>query len=108
MAKDIIILKQLSENSVNSKYKVVFTSKFNKAWRKYSLSGKYKPDKLYNALRILSRGENLPYIYKDHELKGNMIGFRECHIESNLLLIYKICDDELRLVEIGSHSELFG
>jgi mRNA interferase YafQ len=52
----------------------------------------------------------LPAQFRDHALKGNYAGCRECHIKGDLLLIYEI-DDKLKLVtlvEIGSHSELFG
>jgi mRNA interferase YafQ len=45
--------------------------------------------------------------YKDHQLKGNMKEFRECHIKPDLLLVYGIIDDALELVNIGSHSEVF-
>jgi mRNA interferase YafQ len=45
--------------------------------------------------------------YKDHQLKGNMKEFRECHIKPDLLLVYGIINDALELVNIGSHSEVF-
>lgn len=49
--------------------------------------------------------------YKDHALKGNWLGFRECHIKSDWLLIYKVNRDknlvELVLTRTGSHDELF-
>ena len=45
--------------------------------------------------------------YKDHQLIGKMKDFRECHIKPDLLLIYMIEDNTLKLVDIGSHSELF-
>jgi mRNA interferase YafQ len=59
---------------------------------------------------ILILHSTLPAQFRDHALKGNYAGCRECHIKGDLLLIYEI-DDKLRLitlVEIGSHSELFG
>lgn len=47
--------------------------------------------------------------YRDHDLKGNWIGYRECHVKPDLLLIYKSVDkDTLRLARLGSHSQLFG
>lgn len=50
-------------------------------------------------------------VYKDHALKGNWQGFRECHIESDWLLIYRInkADNlcELVLTRTGSHDDLF-
>ena len=46
--------------------------------------------------------------YKDHDLKGNWKGFRECHIQPDWLLIY-LKENEvltLTLVATGSHSDL--
>lgn len=58
----------------------------------------------------LANGENLEEKYKDHLLIGNFKGCRECHVKPDLLLVYKINESvlELTLVEIGSHSQLFG
>ena len=51
----------------------------------------------------------LPEKYKDHQLKGEWQGFRECHIEPDWLLIYRIEDNELTLyaTATGSHADLF-
>lgn len=58
--------------------------------------------------KLLSR-EVLEERYKDHALIGNYIGFRECHIEPDFLLIYYIDNNKLILtaVRAGSHSDLF-
>ena len=47
--------------------------------------------------------------YKDHILKGQWQGYRELHIESDWLLIYKIDNDNLilTLFRTGSHDDLF-
>ncbi len=46
--------------------------------------------------------------YRDHELAGDWVGYRECHIKPDLLLIYRKVDETmLRLARLGSHSELF-
>ena len=47
---------------------------------------------------------------KDHELTGDWVGHRECHIQPDWLLIYRIEDDVLvlTLARTGSHSDLFG
>nr|WP_278777480.1 type II toxin-antitoxin system YafQ family toxin [Helicobacter pullorum] len=57
----------------------------------------------------LANDEALEPKHKDHALKGEYTGYRECHIEPDLLLIYKKQDDILVLVcfRLGSHSELF-
>jgi mRNA interferase YafQ len=51
----------------------------------------------------------LPESNRDHSLGGNWVGYRECHLKPDLLLIYSKPDSEtLRLARMGSHSELFG
>ncbi len=57
----------------------------------------------------LQRREGLPGKYRDHNLGGNWNGYRECHLEPDWLLIYKLNEAELYLylTRIGSHSELF-
>ena len=66
-------------------------------------------NKLKEIITLLANGELLPPKNKDHQLKGNYKGHRECHIEPDWLLIYKIQDDMLilTLVRTGSHSKLF-
>ncbi|WP_457551446.1 type II toxin-antitoxin system YafQ family toxin [Desulfobacula sp.] len=51
--------------------------------------------------------EKLPPKNKDHQLKGTLKDCRECHIEPDWLLIYRIEGSELGLVRTGSHSDLF-
>lgn len=66
-------------------------------------------DELLTVIEILANGQNLPEKYKDHLLKGNWKDYRECHIKPDLLLIYKLENNDLTLtlVRTGSHSELF-
>jgi mRNA interferase YafQ len=66
--------------------------------------------KLEKVLDILICGDDLPEIYKDHQLKGEMRDFRECHIESDWLLVYKKEDEELILyaTATGTHADIFG
>ena len=68
----------------------------------------YDLEKLRIIITKLKNGEKLPHKNKDHLLTGNWIGHRECHIEPNWLLIYKIEDGSLELVRTGTHSDLFG
>jgi len=60
-------------------------------------------------VKLLSEEKPLPLKYKDHPLKGNFAGYRECHIRPNWLLMYKIDKKILTLVLVrtGSHSDLF-
>jgi mRNA interferase YafQ len=57
---------------------------------------------------LLADDRALPEKHHDHALSGNWKAHRECHLKPDLLLIYKLPDDEtLRLVRMGSHSQLF-
>jgi len=58
-----------------------------------------------NTLRIPS---TLPANNRDHQLTGNYSGYRECHIEPDWLLIYKLAGNELQLYRTGTHTDLFG
>jgi len=51
--------------------------------------------------------EKLEVKYKDHQLMGIYRDSRECHVEPDWLLIYRIENDELILERTGSHSDLF-
>jgi mRNA interferase YafQ len=65
--------------------------------------------KLDAALRILVTGQPMPKSYQDHPLKGEYRDFRECHIEPDWLLIYRIFEDKLILLAsgTGTHADLF-
>ncbi len=64
---------------------------------------------IIEVLYKLLNDEPLPEKYRDHSLTGNWVGYRECHVKPDLLLIYKQTDENvLRLARLGSHSELFG
>ncbi|MGN8497681.1 type II toxin-antitoxin system RelE/ParE family toxin [Helicobacter pylori] len=56
---------------------------------------------------ILRKKEPLPPPFKDHALRGIWKPYRECHIKPDVLLMYLVKDDELILLRLGSHSELF-
>ncbi|GAA6866683.1 type II toxin-antitoxin system mRNA interferase toxin, HP0892 family [Helicobacter pylori] len=62
---------------------------------------------LYKVVENLAKEQPLDPKYKDHPLKGTLKDFRECHIKADILLVYLVRDDELILVRLGSHSELF-
>jgi mRNA interferase YafQ len=64
--------------------------------------------KLRHVVTLLSEKQPLPIRYRDHALTGNWIGHRDCHIQPDWVLIYKITDDTLILERTGTHSDLFG
>lgn len=94
----------------NTKYGVVASNKFKKQLKKAQRQGK-NIEKLNILVKKLANGETLDSKYKDHALSDTKYyrKCRECHIEPDWLLVYKIVNDELilYLVETGSHSDLF-
>lgn len=89
-------------------YEVKFTSAFKKSYKLMKKRGMNisELDKVIDALR---KGEKLDDKYRDHALTGNYIGFRECHIRPDWLLIYLIENSvlTLTLIDTGSHSDIF-
>jgi mRNA interferase YafQ len=75
------------------------------------LAGKRGKDleKLKAVLDLLIAGDELPAQCKDHPLRGNFAGSRDCHIEPDWLLIYTLTENGglVRLERTGTHSDLF-
>jgi mRNA interferase YafQ len=90
------------------KYEVKFTNQFKKDLKLAQKQNK-NLDKLFEVVNILAEGGTLDARYRDHDLSGNYKGTRECHIESDWLLVYEIKDEVLVLMlyRLGTHSELF-
>lgn len=63
--------------------------------------------KFITYLQILSTQQTLPAEAKDHALSGDWNDFREFHISGDLLVIYQIENGLIKLVRLGSHSQLF-
>jgi len=88
------------------KYRLFKSNSFKRSYKKQRLNDEEELayiDVVYNLLC----DEKLAEKYKDHQLIGKLKEFRECHIKPDLLLIYMIEDNILKLADIGSHSELF-
>ena len=83
---------------------------FKRDYRRVKAKSRY-PDldaRLTALLELLVNDRPLPPRNRDHALSGNWSGYRDCHLWPDLLLIYaKPSPDLLRLVRIGSHSDLF-
>ena len=90
------------------KYKVKTTRNFEKCIRRCIKRG-LDENLLWNVVNMLANGQQLEPKYKDHKLHGKYKEYRECHIENDWLLIYKIEDDKLilTLTDTGTHSDLF-
>ena len=63
--------------------------------------------KLRTVLASLTRQEPLTARHLDHPLRGVWKDYREAHVEPDWLLIYRVTDNELRLVRTGTHADLF-
>ncbi|MCL1887798.1 MAG: type II toxin-antitoxin system YafQ family toxin [Kiritimatiellaeota bacterium] len=89
-------------------YQVVWTSRFK---RDYKLAEKRRRNMplLHEAIARLAGDDALPARYQDHALTGHYAGFRECHIQPDWLLVYRIQKNilTLTLFRTGSHSDLF-
>ena len=85
-----------------------YSARFKKDYKLVKKRG-YNIGLLEEVLEILCSGQLLPQKYRDHVLTGNYDGQRECHINPDWLLIYKIENDKLllSLTRTGTHSDLF-
>ena len=84
------------------------TTQFKKDFKKIK-SNTNKINALLEIVRKLANGETIPAEFDPHPLTGNYKNHMECHIESDFLLIWFDKNaDEVKLVRLGSHSELFG
>jgi mRNA interferase YafQ len=64
---------------------------------------------LDDVILMLRERKTLPKRYEDHPLSGNWSGYRDCHIQPDWLLIYRVDDETLILTatRTGSHCDLF-
>ena len=81
-------------------------TQFKKDVKRLKKRQKYFTKLKTNILRLVE-GKKLPLQNRDHRLKGLLKDCRECHIEPDWLLIYRIEGSELCLVRTGSHADLF-
>ncbi|TQR61566.1 type II toxin-antitoxin system YafQ family toxin [Campylobacter troglodytis] len=90
------------------KYQIKYSKEFKKGLKKLQNDQK-SIDLAKSIIKRLANDESLEPKYKDHKLTGDYLGFRECHLRPNLLLIYKKQEQILLLtcIALGSHSELF-
>lgn len=82
--------------------------RFKKDLKRYA-NQPNKLKKLYEIVDKLRKGETLPAACRPHMLIGDFAGYMECHIESDYLLIWFDEDaNVIKLIRLGTHSELFG
>jgi mRNA interferase YafQ len=85
---------------------VAQTMQFKKDVKRMRKRGK-DLEKVKAVIDLLFAEEPLPPKNRDHKFGGNWIGRRDCHIEPDWILIYKLTEDELLLERTGTHSDLF-
>lgn len=88
------------------KYEIKRTSQFKKDY-KLAVKRGFKINLLKEVVSLLANGQPLPEKNKDHTLTGNWKDYRECHIEPDWLLVYRISEDKLilSLTRTGTHSD---
>ena len=87
-------------------YTPIYTKQFSKDVKRMQKRRKH-PEKFKNIVRSLVSGEALDPLHRDHKLVGNYQGRRECHIEADWLLIYKLEEKQIIFERTGTHSDLF-
>lgn len=86
---------------------ILYTNQFKRYYKKRQRE-KGLDDLLDFIFKNLSEKKSvLPVKFRDHSLKGDYKRCRECHLKPDLLLIYVLTPTEIRLIRLGSHSELF-
>lgn len=84
------------------------SSQFKKDYKRFR-NNPQKIKKLFEVLNLLKNELVMPETYRPHLLTGKYAGYMECHIEGDFLLIwFDPNTDQIDLVRLGSHSELFG
>ena len=87
--------------------KAIFqTSQFKKDLKRIKKQGK-DLNKLKEVVSTIANSEALEERHRDHALSGNWSGSRDCHIEPDWILIYRIDGEFLFLERTGTHSDLF-
>ncbi len=87
---------------------IILSNRFKKDLKLAARRG-YNLDLLDEIVNMLAARKTLPEKNKDHNLTGEYAGFRECHIQPDWLLIYRVEEDGvyLFLSRTGSHADLF-
>ena len=86
---------------------IVITGKFKRDYKAFK-NNKAVESELRNVIGLLAEESSLPAKYRDHSLIGNFQGCRDCHLFPDIVLIYEVTEEKIRLIRIGKHSNLFG
>lgn len=83
------------------------SSRYKKDVKRAQKNTKFKESELSHVVITLMNEKPLEPKYLDHRLSGDWDGYRECHVQNDLLLIYKIEENRLLLTRLDTHSNLF-
>jgi len=86
---------------------IEYSNQFKKDFKKARKLPLLELKIIFDVISALEKEQVLDEKLKDHDLSGNWVNFRECHIKPDLLLIYQVENSVLKLVRLGSHSDLF-
>ncbi|MEM9103302.1 MAG: type II toxin-antitoxin system YafQ family toxin [Pseudomonadota bacterium] len=87
---------------------IEYTAQYKRDLKRVKKRGKPLA-KLVKVMTYLKNEERLPRNLKDHALKGEFIGCRECHLEPDGLLVYELIEKEkvVLFIRTGTHADLF-
>ena len=115
MVRDIKAQKRftgLCLSAPSNMYFIQTTKDYDKSYIRLLKSGTKDIvfEEIQYVIDTLAKKEKLDGRYRDHKLQGEYSDYRECHIKSDLLLVYQIHEEQpvLVLIDIGTHSYLFG
>ena len=90
-----------------------YAKAFSKDWERLSRSGRYDMHRLKKAMMLIAANDGpLGPEWRDHPLKGEWLGTRECQVGGDFLLIYEVDDTAgkggtVNFIRTGTHAELF-
>ena len=85
---------------------VRYSGQFKKDYKRMEKRGS-EMKKLRDVIEKLASEQELEEHYRDHPLQGQFAGARDCHLTPDWMLIYAIVQNELRLIRMGTHSDIF-
>ena len=90
------------------KYRIEYSNTFKRSYKRAQKRG-LPMNELNNVVRTLAEGRMLAAKYRDHALTGQYKSCRECHIQPDWLLIYRIQErlEILDLINTGTHADIF-
>ena len=91
-------------------YQIIYAQGARRALKRLRRSGSFQEAVFKELLALFMNDRSLPIHFKDHALHGDFIGYRECHLGFNLLVVYKRNEEKgiVTISEVGTHPELFG